>query len=94
MKRPVKNRSVLEVASKTCTECLLTKNRIVPVGRAKEVLRSCLDNGRPFQCHKFTLAGRDVVCRSFFEKLGRGLVVVRLAHALDLVRYVDLPEKR
>ena len=45
----------MKICEKKCDECLFTKNRLVSVERAKELILECLENDQYFICHKSTL---------------------------------------
>ena len=53
----------LLLASHPCSECLTSKNRIVPDKRADELIRKCRTGGVHFVCHKGSLAGLNLHCR-------------------------------
>jgi len=65
------------IMPKVCDECLLSTRKIVSDSRRDELLDSCKESGRAFQCHKATIAGETRVCRAFFDQ--NHSLVVRLA---------------
>lgn len=76
-----------------CDQCLFSKARIVSEKRAREVVATCLREDRHFECHKGTLEGEEIVCANFYKKHGKDVRSIRLAHALDVVRFVDGPKE-
>jgi hypothetical protein len=77
-----------EVMSRPCDQCLLTPQRIVRPGRVKEILRETARRDCHFQCHKGTIAGRDIACRAHFDATGGGQLA-RIARRLNAVVEVD-----
>jgi hypothetical protein len=80
--------SVMPVCDKVCDRCLLGSDPLVSDERVDEILTELATTGRAFICHKASMNGDYVVCRSFYEQ-GRSLSV-RLARALDRVRFVKV----
>jgi hypothetical protein len=88
---------MLKVYNKPCKNCLLTKDRIVSVERAKEIIENCnnpKDNSYPthFTCHKASIQGEDICCSKFFEAfkdLNEKLILVQ---ELGYFEMVDLTE--
>lgn len=59
--------SRLLLASRRCSECLVTRNRIVSAARARELLAQCRRADVHFQCHKGSIAGLNVHCRGVHD---------------------------
>lgn len=78
-----------EVMSRCCNQCLMTRNKIVSNERRKEILSITNDRDCAFTCHKATIAGRDIACRSHFDLTGGGRLG-RFAFWLGQIVYVDL----
>lgn len=78
----------LKVYKECCKNCLLSKNRIVSPKRAKEIVSNCSKEQTHFICHKTD----DVVCKSFYDKLGYVSQMVRIAQRLNAVEFVEQPE--
>lgn len=79
----------MPVAERVCDRCLLGSNPLVDARRRAEILAECASSGQAFLCHKGTMAGEYIVCRSFYE---RGMSLsVRLARMLGRARFVRLP---
>ena len=62
-------RPELLLAAHPCSQCLTTKNRIVPGKRAAEIVRGCRQTGNHFICHK-SAAGKIVHCRGVHDRFG------------------------
>ena len=78
----------LKVYKECCKNCLLSKNRIVSPKRAKEIVSNCSKEQTHFICHKTD----DVVCKSFYDKLGFVSQMVRIAQRLNAVEFVEQPK--
>lgn len=77
-----------KVCDKPCNQCLFSKDRIVSAQRVREILNDCKREGRHFTCHKATMQGRDVCCRSFYDT--RTSNMARIAQRLRMVEFVDV----
>lgn len=60
----------LLLASRRCSQCLTTRNRIVEGARAAEIIRRCRREGIHFICHKGTATNQIVHCRGVHEIVG------------------------
>lgn len=78
------------VCAEKCDECLFSAERIVSGRRMTEVLRTCKRDDRHFICHKHTQRGADVCCRGFYDRNPMASNLMRAAHRLGAVRFVDL----
>lgn len=58
-----------QVCSKSCDQCLFTKNKIVSDEAKAEILAKCEKEQTHFVCHKGTEVGENVVCNGFFRLL-------------------------
>ena len=83
---------MLQIYKECCQNCLLSPNRIVSGKRAKEIINGCVKNQTHFQCHKATLRGEDIMCKSFFDSFGHYSQMVRIAGRLDMLKYVPQPD--
>jgi hypothetical protein len=83
---------VLEVYDKPCANCLLTPDRIVSPRRAKQILNETHDS--KFICHKASMAGEEVCCRTFYDTFGERNLLIRLARMLGRVRFVPIPDNK
>jgi len=78
----------LKIYSECCRNCLLSKDRIVSSKRAKEIINECVQNQTHFICHKATMQGEDIMCKSFFDKFGHYAQNVRIAERLGVLEFV------
>lgn len=76
-----------QVCEKPCDQCLFSKDRIVSEARMREILAGCARDDKHFVCHKATIAGRDVCCRTFFDT--RDAQIIRIAGRLGMIEFVD-----
>ena len=53
--------------AKCCDQCLFSKNKLVSHSRRRQILDKCSRTGRTFECHKATIAGKQVMCHAFFR---------------------------
>lgn len=82
----------LKAYKECCKNCLLSPDRIVSPKRSKEIIQDCVKKQTHFQCHKATQEGKDIMCKSFFDKFGFYSQMVRIAERLNMIEYVDQPE--
>jgi hypothetical protein len=79
----------LLLASRRCSQCLTTRNRIVSGERAAEIIRECRRKGIHFICHKGTATNQIIHCRGVHEIVG-GSKAHYMAQALRIpIREVD-----
>ncbi len=81
-----------QVYSECCKNCLLSKDRIVSGKRAKEIISDCKKNQTHFICHKASIEGKDIVCKSFYDTFGFYSQIIRIAERLGVLRFVTQPE--
>lgn len=79
----------LEVFETCCKNCLLSPDRIVSGARAKQIISDCVSKQTHFICHKATMDGKEVVCRTFYDRLGQHSQMVRIAERLGMIRFVE-----
>lgn len=83
-----------KVSAKRCDECLFSSAKIVSDSRRDDVLATCEATDTHFVCHKFTIEGgenADTCCRGFYDRSPGATPAMRLAHYLDIVKFIDLP---
>lgn len=80
---------MLKVYSDCCKNCLLSKDRIVSPIRAKEIIKECVEKQIHFICHKASINGEDIVCKSFFDKLGHRSQLIRIAERLNAIEFIE-----
>lgn len=78
----------LKVYKEYCKNCLFSKDAIVSPERRKDIVQHCTKNQTHFICHK----SDDVVCNTFYEKLGGVSQMVRIAERLDMIEFVEQAE--
>lgn len=81
----------MKVYKECCKNCLLSPDSIVSPTRRKEIITDCAKNQTHFLCHKSTIEGTEVVCKTFFDKLGYRSQMVRIAQRLNMIEYVEQP---
>ena len=82
----------LEICEERCNQCLFSPNRIVSKSRMAEIVRDCRRKDTFFQCHKHTIAGRDVMCRGYYETQPPSQMQ-RIAERLGMMRFVPMPKE-
>lgn len=82
---------MLKVYKECCNQCLLSKNRIVPAARVKEIVSGCAKRQSYFICHKASVEDKEVVCRTFFDKLGHVSQMIRIAERMNMVEFIEQP---
>lgn len=85
---------MLKVYSDCCKNCLLSKNRIVSSQRANQIIKGCKKDQVYFICHKASMDGKDIVCKSFFDKLGHYSQLIRIAERLNAIELVEQPDSK
>lgn len=79
----------LLLASKRCSQCLTTRNRIVTGERAAQIVRDCRSERNHFICHKGQSEGMIVHCRGVHE-IAHGSRAHDFAQAFGItIREVD-----
>lgn len=81
---------MLEICEERCNQCLFSKDRIVSGERMADIISDCRRKDSHFLCHKHTIAGRDVMCRGFYETQPPSQML-RIAGRLDAVTFVPVP---
>jgi hypothetical protein len=62
-----KDPTKLYVAAQRCSQCLFTKDRVVPNARAGQIVNECMESDQHFVCHKGSLGGVNLHCRGFYD---------------------------
>lgn len=81
-----------KVYSECCKNCLLSKDRIVSAKRAKEIIKDVKKNQSYFVCHKATMEGKEIVCKTFYDTMGFYSQLIRIGQRLGAIEFVDQPE--
>jgi hypothetical protein len=80
---------MLKVYKECCGNCLMSKDRIVSPKRAKGLLNEIAEKQSYFVCHKASMNGEEIVCKTFFDKLGYQSQIIRIAERLNAVQFVE-----
>jgi hypothetical protein len=80
---------MLKVYQECCQNCLLSKDRIVSPKRAKDLLKEIEEKQSYFVCHKASMNGEEIVCKTFFDKLGHQSQMIRIAERLNAVQFIE-----
>ena len=75
------------VCKEKCDQCLFTDERIVSKKRMVQIIKECRQQDTHFQCHKGTIAGKDICCKGFYDTQTTNLI--RIAQRLNMVRFVE-----
>ena len=84
---------MLKVYKECCGNCLLSKDRIVSPKRAKDLLQETKEKQSYFVCHKASMNGDEIVCKSFYDKLGYQSQMIRIAERINAVQFVEQTDK-
>lgn len=80
----------LKVFKTCCKNCLLSEDRIVSAKRAKEIIQDCTEKQTHFICHKASMKdGQEIVCSKFFNSMGHKIQMVRIAHRLNALEFIE-----
>lgn len=82
----------MRVYKECCKNCLLSPDAIVGAKRRRDIIQDCAQNQTHFICHKATIEGKDICCKTYFDTLGHLSQMVRIAGRLGMIEYVDQPE--
>lgn len=80
----------VHVRAERCAHCLLSKDRIVPGDRARELITETRDtDGSTFVCHRNQVSDEpEAICAGWYEKFGSADAVLRLAEASNVIKRV------
>ena len=84
----------LKVYKECCGNCLLSKDRIVSGARVKEIIQGCAKDQSYFICHKASMNNDDVVCKTFFDRLGHVSQMIRIAERMNMVEFIEQPNAK
>jgi hypothetical protein len=76
----------LLLASRRCTECLASKQRIVSGARAAQIIKACRDEDNHFICHKGSAAGKVVHCAGVHQYVQGRAYKFAQAFGIPIVR--------
>lgn len=83
---------MLKVYKECCNNCLLSNDAIVSPSRRKDIIKKCSKNQTYFVCHKASMDNKEIVCRSFYDKLGHISQMIRISERLNCVEFVEQPK--
>ena len=83
---------MLKVYKECCNNCLLSADAIVSPERRKDILNKCKKDQTHFICHKASIEGKEIVCKSFYDKLGHYSQMIQISERLGMVEQVEQPE--
>lgn len=83
---------MLKVYKDCCKNCLLSKNRIVSPARAKEIVSGCAKKQTSFICHKASFEDKEIVCSTFYKRIGHISQMIRIAKRLNMVEFIQQPD--
>lgn len=82
----------MKVYKSECKNCLLSKNSIVGPERRNEIIKEIRETQSYFVCHKASIEGKDVCCKTFYDKMGHISQMVRIAERLGIVEFIPQPD--
>lgn len=82
---------MLKVYSECCQNCLLSPDAIVSPDCRKQIVDKCIEKQTHFFCHKSTMKGEKIICKTFYDKFGQHSQMVRIAERLNMVEFVPQP---
>lgn len=85
--------SALWVLSRKCSTCIFRPGNQMQLGpgRVQQMVDDCLTEDTVIPCHS-TLDGPRSICRGLYDAHRRDIVVLRLAAAMDIVKFDDPPK--
>jgi hypothetical protein len=85
---------MFKVFKKPCKNCLFSDAKLVSNERAEELKQQCVEENTFFECHAATLNDNSdsVCCHNFYKQLGKETAIIRIAEALKVVEFVELPD--
>lgn len=80
----------LKICNQACDQCLFTDNRIVSDERANQIIEQCLIGDKYFECHKGTIKGERIICRSFWNRHKKDVLSLRMALVFGMYEFVEV----
>ncbi len=81
-----------QVAHERCNQCLFTRQKIVSNKRRKQIIQEALRKDTFFVCHKATIIGHHICCRSFYDIYRNDVLITRLAQLFNIVEFIDIEQ--
>ena len=89
------DRTIFKGYERRWDECLFLNVKIVSKNRTGEIIENCLKADTHFICHKSTIKNNgNICCRGFYDTQKEKIFKIRLAIALNLVKFVPLPKNK
>lgn len=85
---------MMQVYKECCKNCLLSPDRIVSPAKAKQIIEGCKRDQTHFICHKATMEGKEVICKTFFDQLGHYSQMIRICERINAIEFVDQPDQK
>jgi hypothetical protein len=82
----------MKVYKECCKNCLLSQDAIVSPQRVKGILNTCKKEQSHFICHKASMEGKDICCKSFYDKMGGVSQLIRISERLGVIEFVEQPD--
>ena len=79
----------MKVFKDPCKNCLLSPDAIVSAKRRKDIIKTCSREQSHFICHKASMDGDDICCKTFYDNLGHTSQMIRIAQRLNVVQFVS-----
>ena len=78
---------MFNVYSQSCKNCLLSKDRIVSLERAKTIVGECLEKQTHFICHQSSMEGGEVCCHRFYKKFKDKIAKLQIFERLNMITF-------
>ena len=80
----------VHVRASQCGNCLLSKDRLVPGDRARQLIADTrAEDGASFICHRSQISEEpEAICSEWFDRFAREDAILRLAIAMDVIERV------
>lgn len=81
-----------KILSTQCQNCLMTGDRIVSPEAAGQILKSCLEDGTYFICHRASMGdlgphNTETMCKGFYDQYPQ---LYKLLADLKLITWIEL----
>ncbi len=90
------------VAKTQCSECMFSPNAIVSARRRRMILKECREQDGHFVCHVpqvrknagEKVVSTDVCCYGFYQANPMATNLMRIAHRLGAVQFINVEKKK
>lgn len=85
----------IHVRSEQCANCLLSRDRLVPGERARQLIAETRATaGGSFICHRSQVSDEpEAICRAWWDRFAMEDPVLRMGVVMDIIEYVEVPDK-